>query len=56
MDEAAAAQRAPVVQRLFQGVEDEAGMRRPRHPPADNTAGESVDDEGDVDEALPGRA
>ena len=29
-------------------------MRRPAHPPADNPAGEGVDDEGHIDEALPG--
>ena len=28
---------------LLQGVEDEAGMRRPAHPPVDNAAGEGVD-------------
>ena len=43
------------VQGLLQRVEDEAGMRRPLTPPADDTAGVGVDDEGHVDEARPGR-
>ena len=30
-------------------------MRRPAYPPADDPAGIGVDDEGDVDEAGPGR-
>src|SRR4051794_36154479 len=30
-----------VVQRLLQGIEDEVGLRRPRHPPADDAAGGS---------------
>ena len=51
----AALHRTAVVQRLLQGIEDEVRMRRPRHPPADDAAGEDVDDEGHVDEALPGR-
>src|SRR4051795_7965065 len=53
MDEAAL-HRTAVVQRLLKSIEDEVRMRRPRHPPADNAAGEDVDDEGHVDEALPG--
>ena len=40
---------------LFQSVQDEAGMRRPAHPPADDPAGIGVDDKGDIDEAGPGR-
>jgi hypothetical protein len=47
--------RTAVVQRLLQGIEDEIGMCRPRHPPADDAAGEDVDDEGHVHEALPSR-
>jgi hypothetical protein len=38
------------VERLLERVEDEAGRVGPRHPPADDPAGEGVDDEGDVDE------
>jgi hypothetical protein len=43
------------MQGLLQSVEHEARMRRPAHPPADDPAGIGVDDEGDVDEARPGR-
>ena len=46
---------APVVERLFQGIEDKAGLGRSRNPPADDAAGEGIDDEGNVDKPLPGR-
>ena len=46
---------APVVERLLEGVEHEARMSCPRHPPADDAAREGVDHEGGVDEPLPGR-
>jgi hypothetical protein len=46
---------ATVVQRLFQRVENEPGRRLPADPPADDPPGEGVDDEGDMDEARPGR-
>src|SRR5271163_276829 len=45
----------PIMESLFQSVQDEAGMRRPAHPPADDPAGIGVDDKGDIDEAGPGR-
>src|SRR5215213_10555868 len=51
----AALHRTAVVQCLLEGIEDEAGMCRPRHSPADDAAGEDVDDKGHVHEALPGR-
>jgi hypothetical protein len=54
MDEAAL-HGAAVVRRLLQGIGDEPGMRRPRNPPADDPAGEHVDDEGHAREAPPGR-
>lgn len=44
----------PLMKRLLQGIGDELGMRRPAHPPLDNPAREDVDDEGYVDETLPG--
>ena len=44
-----------IVERLLQGVEDEAGLGGAGHPPADDPAGERVDHEGHVDEALPRR-
>jgi hypothetical protein len=43
------------MQRLLQGIEDKTGFGAARHPPADEQPGEGVDDEGDVDEAGPGR-
>jgi len=54
MDEAAAMDRAPVVDSLFQCVEDEAGVRGPADPPAHDIAGVDVDHEGDIDEPRPG--
>jgi hypothetical protein len=45
----------PLMNGLFQGIEHEPGMGRAADPPADDAAGEGVDDEGHVDEALPGR-
>ena len=55
MDEAAAVHWPPVMERLLQGVENEVGVRRPAGSPADDPSGVSVDDEGDIDEAGPGR-
>ena len=55
MHEAAAMDGPPIMQRLLQRVEHEARMRRPRDAPADDAPGVDVDDEGDVDEAGPGR-
>jgi hypothetical protein len=55
MDEAAPMGRAAVMKCLFQGVEDEAGMRRPAGSPVDDPPVIGVDDEGDVDELRPGR-
>jgi len=46
--------RAPVVQRLIERVEDEPGLGAARDPPADDAPGEGGDDQGDVDEAGPG--
>src|SRR3954469_9813239 len=43
------------VQSLLKRVEHEAGVRRPAHPPADDATGISIDHEGHVDEAGPGR-
>ena len=55
MNEAAAAGRPSVMERLFEGVQDEVGVRRPAGSPADDPPGVSVDDEGDIDEAGPRR-
>lgn len=46
---------APVMERLFQGIENETGMGGPARPPAADATGIGVDDEGDIDEAGPGR-
>ncbi|GAB5378315.1 MAG: hypothetical protein AcusKO_47770 [Acuticoccus sp.] len=53
--QAGAMNRPSLMQRLLQSVQHEAGMSGPAHPPADDAAGIGVDDEGDVDEARPGR-
>jgi len=55
MDEPATLDGPPVMKRLLEGIENEAGMRRPARPPANDTPGKGVDDEGDIDEAGPGR-
>ena len=55
MNEAAAAGRPSVMERLFEGVQDEVGVRRPAGSPADDPPRVGVDDEGDIDEAGPGR-
>lgn len=40
---------------LFKSVEHEIRMRHPTGSPANDAASESVNDKGDIDEALPGR-
>lgn len=45
----------PIMQCLVEGIEDESRVRRPACPPTDDTAGEGINDEGHVSEALPGR-
>src|SRR3954468_14640560 len=54
MDEAAAVWPA-FVDRLFQCIQDEAGMGCPADPPAHDIAGGDVDHEGHVNEADPWR-
>lgn len=36
-------------ERLFHSIQDEAGVRRPTGPPADDPPSMGIDDEGDVD-------
>ena len=45
----------PIMQCLVESIEDESRVRRSTGPPADDAAGEGIDDKGHVDEALPGR-
>jgi hypothetical protein len=47
--------RTAVMQRLLEGTEDEVHMRPPRHPSANNAAGEDINDKGHLYKALPGR-
>jgi hypothetical protein len=44
----------PVMHGLFKCIKDEAGMSRAAHTPTDNAAGIGVDNEGDINKALPG--
>ena len=53
VDETAAGDGLSIMDGLLQRVEHEAGVRRPRHAPADDATGVGVDDERDVDEARP---
>ena len=55
MDEAAPTGGPSVMERLFESVQDEVGVRCPAGSPADDPPGVDVDDEGDVDEPGPGR-
>jgi hypothetical protein len=43
------------MERLFEGVQDEVGVRCPAGSPADDPPGAGVDDESDIDEACPSR-
>src|SRR5690606_23127480 len=54
MNQTAAMNGSAVVQGLFESVEHKARMGGPAHPPADDTARISIDDEGHIDEARPG--
>ena len=47
--------RLTCVQRLLQCIEYEVGPHRTADSPADDTPGKDVDDEGDIDKALPCR-
>lgn len=52
VDEAATMNWTPIMKRLLQDIENESRMRCPADAPTDDTPGERVDDEGDMDEAL----
>ena len=47
--------RPAIVKRLFQCIEDKAGMRGTACSSANDPPSIGVDDEGDVDEPRPGR-
>src|SRR5579863_8987886 len=55
MNEVAAAGGPSIMERLFEGVQNEVRMRRPAGSPADDPPRIGVDDEGDIDEAGPSR-
>ena len=42
--------RTAIVERLFERIQDEAGVCRPAGPPAYDPPSIGIDDEGDVDE------
>ena len=42
------------IQRLLQSIQHEVGTCRAGYPPAHDPPGKDVDDEGDIDKALPG--
>ena len=48
MNEAGAAGRPSVMERLFKGVQDEVRVRRPAGSPADDPPRVGVDDEGET--------
>ena len=45
--------RAAFMDRLFEGVENEAGMGNGADPPADNAPGIGIDDDRNIEEPLP---
>ncbi len=55
VDQATTMDRSPIMDRLFQGIQHKAGMRRSAHPPAHDIAGVDVDHKGHVDEPGPRR-
>lgn len=55
MDQATPMGRTAIVERLFERIQDEAGVRRPAGAPAYDPSGVGIDDEGDVDEPRLGR-
>ena len=45
----------PIVQRLFQSIEDEARMGGAADPPANDASGEGIDNKCYIDKTLPRR-
>ena len=55
MDKRASMGWSAIVDRLFERIENEPGMRRSADPPPHDGAGIDVDHERDIDKARPGR-
>ena len=55
MDKPAAMHWTPIVQRLFQSIEDKARMCGAADPPANDASGEGIDDKCYIDKTLPRR-
>lgn len=55
VDQGIFALRRTGVERLLERIEHEVGTHRTADPPADDSAGEHVDDKGNIHEALPSR-
>lgn len=55
MNQPAAMNGPPIMKRLIEGIEHKARMGRSACPLTDDTAGKGINDERDVNEALPGR-
>ena len=55
MDQGIVALRLPGVERLFQGIEHEVRVHGTADPPAHDAPGKHINDEGDIEPALPGR-
>ena len=55
VDQAAALDGTAIGQGLLQRIQDEGCVGRAADAPADDASGIGVDDEGNIDEALPGR-
>ena len=54
VDEAAPMSRPALIQSLLKSIEHKTGMGGAADPPADDVSGENIDDESDINKALPG--
>ena len=55
MDQSALLNRPSIMQSLLESIENGGRLGGPRDPPSHDVISEGVDDEGDIDIALPGR-
>jgi len=55
MNQPATVNGPPIMKCLVEGIEHKARVGSPACPPTDDPAGEGINDEGHVNEALPGR-